>query len=61
MIVLRGKKMTETVLTERTQLERAADVLLRSGHMMFSVALIALGIETFECTGSLGGAFYILR
>jgi hypothetical protein len=47
--------MTETGLTEGIQLERAADALLRSGHMMFSLAIIALGIETFVCAGSLVG------
>jgi hypothetical protein len=49
------KEMTETFLTEKTQLERPADALLRSGHMMFSLAIIALGIETFVCAGSLVG------
>jgi len=46
--------MTETGLT-REQLARSADALLRSGHMMFSLAIIALGIETFVCAGSLVG------
>ncbi|MGC2764410.1 MAG: hypothetical protein WB607_02805 [Candidatus Acidiferrum sp.] len=47
--------MTETISTERTQLERAGDALLRAGHMMFSLAIIALGIGTFVCAGSLVG------
>jgi hypothetical protein len=42
-------------LTEKTQLERPADALLRSGHMLFSLVIIALGIETFVCAGSLVG------
>jgi hypothetical protein len=49
------KEMTETVLTEKTQVERPADALLCSGHMLFSLAIIALGIETFVCAGSLAG------
>jgi hypothetical protein len=47
--------MTETNSTERMQVERAADALLRSGHMLFSLAIIALGVETFVCAGSLVG------
>jgi hypothetical protein len=52
------KEMTETGLTEKTQLERPADALLRSGHMLFSLAIIALGIETFVCAGSLVGTSF---
>jgi len=33
------KEMTETVLTEKTQVERPADALLCSGHMLFSLAI----------------------
>jgi uncharacterized membrane protein len=47
--------MTEKGLMERTQLKRSADALLRSGYMMFSLAIIALGIETFVWAGSLVG------
>ncbi len=47
--------MTETSPTERTQLDWAADALLRSGHISFPLAIIALGIETFVCAGSLVG------
>jgi hypothetical protein len=47
--------MTRINSTARTQLERAADALLRSGHVLFSLAIIALGIETFVCAGSLAG------
>lgn len=47
--------MTETNSTERMQLERTTDALLRSGHMLFSLAIIALGVETFVCAGSLTG------
>jgi hypothetical protein len=47
--------MTATGLTKKTQLARPADALLRSGHMLFSLAIIALGIETFLCAGSLVG------
>src|SRR5258707_12490903 len=55
VIVLRGRKMTEKSLTERIQLKRSADALLRSGYMVFSLAIIALGIETFVWAGSLVG------
>jgi uncharacterized membrane protein len=51
----RKSKMTEAKSKERTLLERAADALLRSGHALFSLAIIALGVETFVCTGSLAG------
>jgi len=47
--------MSEAVATEKTQLETAADALLGSGHMLFSLAIIALGIETVVCTGKLAG------
>jgi uncharacterized membrane protein len=47
--------MPEANLADRTRFEEAADALLRSGHMLFSLAIIALGIETFVCAGSLGG------
>src|SRR5437868_7736346 len=47
--------MTETNPSARVQFERAADALLRSGHLLFSLAIIALGIETFVCAGSLVG------
>jgi len=47
--------MTETHSTERTQLKQVLDALLRSGHMLFSLAIIALGIETFVCAGHAGG------
>lgn len=49
------KKVTETNPAERTQLERAADALLRSGYLLFALAIVALGIETFVCTGQPGG------
>jgi hypothetical protein len=39
----------------RTQLERAVDALLSPGHVLFSLAIIALGIETLVCAGSLVG------
>jgi uncharacterized membrane protein len=47
--------MTETNWSRGTKLERAVDLLLSSGHMLFSIAIIALGVETFVCAGSLVG------
>ncbi len=46
--------MSETDSTGRTTLARGTDVLLGSGHILFSLAIIALGVETFVC-GSLVG------
>src|SRR5258708_34169803 len=46
--------MRETGSTGRTTLARGTDVLLGSGHILFSLAIIALGVETFVC-GSLVG------
>ncbi len=46
--------MTEINSTKKTHLERA-DALLRSGQILFSLAIIALGIETFVCAGALVG------
>lgn len=34
---------------EKTQLERAVDVLLSSGRAVFSLAIIGLGVETLVC------------
>jgi uncharacterized membrane protein len=47
--------MREAVSTERTRLERVADALLSPSHILFSLAIIGLGIETFVCAGSLAG------
>jgi hypothetical protein len=47
--------MTETSSAERAPLQRALNVLLRSGYMLFALAIIALGVETYVCTGSLAG------
>lgn len=48
--------MSGTNPAERTQLERVADALLRSGYLLFALAIVALGIETFRCTGNLVGS-----
>jgi hypothetical protein len=47
--------MAETSSAERAPLQRALNVLLRSGYMLFSLAIIALGVETYVGTGSLAG------
>jgi len=47
--------MREAGSDGRTQLERAVDALLSPGHVLFSLAIIALGIETLVCAGSLVG------
>jgi putative oxidoreductase len=44
--------MSEAISKERTQLGRAMETLLSSGRAMFSLAIIALGIETFLCAHS---------
>jgi hypothetical protein len=41
--------MAEANLREETRLERAEDALLGSGRALFSLAIIALGTETFLC------------
>jgi hypothetical protein len=48
-------KMTEANSPAKGQIEQAAILLLCSGRILFSVAIIALGIETFVCAGSLTG------
>ncbi len=47
--------MHEAVSTETIPLAPAADILLRSGHILFSLAIIGLGVETFVCVGALEG------
>jgi len=49
--------MTETNSTERTRLDVAMDVVLRSGHVLFSLAIVALGIQPFVCPNLLQGSF----
>ena len=39
----------EAISRERTRLEQAADALLGPGRALFSLAIIALGIETLVC------------
>jgi len=46
--------MPETIATERTRLDQAADALLRPGRALFSLAIIALGIETLVCARYVG-------
>jgi uncharacterized membrane protein len=41
--------MSEAILTEKKQAERAADVLPGLGRILFAAAIIALGIETWVC------------
>jgi hypothetical protein len=48
--------MAEAVSTETIPLASAADVLLRSGHVLFALAILGLGIQTFVCTGRLEGS-----
>ena len=48
--------MAEAVSTEAVPLAPAADVLLRSGCILFALAIVGLGIQTFVCTGSLQGS-----
>jgi hypothetical protein len=47
--------MAEAVSTETMPLAPAADILLRSGHILFALAIIGLGVETFVCVGALEG------
>jgi uncharacterized membrane protein len=46
--------VSEALPTERLRLHRAADALLSSGRALFSLAVIALGIETLICARSVG-------
>ena len=46
------RKMTEANSPETTRLERAQDALLGSGRWVFSLAIVALGIETLVCARS---------
>jgi hypothetical protein len=48
--------MREAGSIERTPLERAVDALHGPSRVLFSLAIIALGIETFACAGSLAGS-----
>jgi hypothetical protein len=47
--------MSETDSTGRTRLARGTDALLGSRHILFSLAIIGLGVETFVSAGSLVG------
>jgi uncharacterized membrane protein len=47
--------MREAVSTEATPLAPPAHAVLRSGFVLFALAIIALGIETFVCAGKLEG------
>jgi len=42
-------------LKTRNSFENAMDGLLRSGYAIFSLAIIAVGVETYICAGSLRG------
>lgn len=48
--------MRDAVSSEKTHFERVADALHSPSHILFSLAIIALGIETFVCAGSLAGS-----
>ncbi len=48
--------MREAVSVESTPLGLLVHALLRSGYILFSLAIIGLGIQTFVCTGSLEGS-----
>lgn len=41
--------MSESISTQRTRLDQAVDALLSPGRALFSLAIIALGIETWVC------------
>ena len=44
--------MSEAISTEKTRLNRAADAILSLGRALFSLAIIALGIEILVCARS---------
>jgi uncharacterized membrane protein len=44
--------MSEAISTEKTRLNRAAYAILSPGRALFSLAIIALGIETLVCARS---------
>ena len=46
------EQMSEAISTERTRLNWAADALLSPGRAVFSLAIIAFGIETLVCARS---------
>jgi len=46
--------MSDAVSTERTRLDHAAEALLSSGRTLFSLAIIALGVETLVCARYVG-------
>ena len=56
--------MPEATSMERLRLHRAADALLSSGQVLFSLAIISLGIETWTCaryvSHSLGPRYNVL-
>jgi hypothetical protein len=47
--------MQEAVPAEAMPLASAVDVLLFSSQVLFSLAIIGLGVETFMCVGALEG------
>lgn len=55
MVVFGKKDDDRTSSAETAPFQRALNVLLRSGYMLFSLAIIVLGVETYLCTGSLAG------
>ena len=46
--------MSEAISTERTPLDRAAYALFSLGRVLFSLAIIALGVETLLCARYVG-------
>jgi hypothetical protein len=47
--------MSEAISTDSAEIENAVDSFLDLGHSLFALAIIALGIETFVCAGTLTG------
>jgi len=46
--------MPDSISTQGTRLDRAVDALLSSGRAIFSLAIVAFGVETWVCARTVG-------
>src|SRR5579864_7239708 len=49
------ERMSEAISTDSAEIENAMNSFLDLGHSLFALAIIALGIETLVCGGTLTG------
>jgi hypothetical protein len=62
-VLSEGAELSELISAERTRIERAVDALLSLGRPVFSLANIALGVETLlcaRCSAELSGPHFVI-